>query len=1018
VSGTTEFTLDRSTDEGLIAWPKTFGCTSSHRVDDRATRTVKSSAMSWEPASLLEALDESVCVCTRDGTIVYVNPAGARTAGCSRDAILGKRIWELFPDSIVNGFQRAFESVSASGGPLEIDSHYAPWDRWFRTQLYRIDDHVHVVAREITQQRVAEARLRVLAHASEAFACCRDLDRVFGTIARSLAELVGDGCVVRVLDGAHLRAVAVHHTDPATLALYREALAKPIPADEGYGGRVVATGEPLFLPRVDTAEHRNMFHSPEVRAHVDRLGVHSTILVALVDGDERIGVVTLMRDVTPRPYTPDDLSLLQDLTERASMAVENARALAAERDAREAAERAARQTRKLQAIGSRLSHRRTPREVAQTILDESIAVLGDATGAIWLVDESGARLEMLAQVGYPDPSRFSAFPLAADIPLATAARTAMPVYLSSVAEYAQHFAASARRLGDAAPAEFATACLPLISEGRAVGGLAFSYAHAHRWRPDECAFLEVLASQCAQAIDRARLLEQERVASAALAESNRTLNTVVHASPAAIIICELDGIVRLWNPAATRIFGWSAGEVLGQRFPAVDASQQGAMRANLERVGRGKELAGIETRLLRRDDSHVDVAMWAAPVVRPGGEVQALAVFVDITDRKQAEALARAADRRKDEFLAMLGHELRNPLAPIMTALDLMKLRGETAAERERQMIERQTRHLVRLVDDLLDISRITRGKIELRKARTDIAAIIASAVEMASPLLEQRSHHVSVAAPRGLVFVDADEFRLAQVFQNLLTNAAKYTPSGGSITVRLTVGGGHAVVEIEDDGEGIAADILPAIFEPFVQGARKIERSTGGLGIGLTLVRSLVALHSGKVEAYSAGPGQGSRFVVRIPTSDGLGREPHGTPSDVRPLHGSARRVLLVDDNQDAAEMLASLLRAVGHEVVVAFDGPSALGRLGTFTPDVALLDIGLPVMDGYDLARRLQELPATPRLIAITGYGQEHDRARTKEAGFAAHLIKPVQAAQVLAAVDESGDQLTIPNTADTAT
>src|SRR5690606_39152002 len=237
------------------------------------------------------------------------------------------------------------------------------------------------------------------------------------------------------------------------------------------------------------------------------------------------------------------------------------------------------------------------------------------------------------------------------------------------------------------------------------------------------------------------------------------------------------------------------------------------------------------------------------------------------------------------------------------------------------------------------------------------------------------------------------------------LTNAAKYTPSGGSITVRLTAGDGEAIAEIEDNGEGIAADVLPTIFEPFVQSARKLERSQGGLGIGLTLVRSLAELHGGRVDAYSDGPGRGSRFVVRLPLAGAAAQDGVATAPGPRPGGGPSRRVLLVDDNQDAADMLAALLRAAGHEVVVAYDGPSALGTVPAFTPDVALLDIGLPVMNGYDLARRLREvLPAMPRLIAITGYGQEHDHRKSQEAGFAAHLVKPVQAAQVLAAVDDT--------------
>jgi signal transduction histidine kinase/ActR/RegA family two-component response regulator len=364
---------------------------------------------------------------------------------------------------------------------------------------------------------------------------------------------------------------------------------------------------------------------------------------------------------------------------------------------------------------------------------------------------------------------------------------------------------------------------------------------------------------------------------------------------------------------------------------------------------------------------------------------------------------ARVADRRKDEFLAMLGHELRNPLAPILTALQMMTLKGTVGGERERDIIERQTRHLVRLVDDLLDISRITRGKIELRRARTDIAVVLAKAVEMASPILEQRSHHFHIEAARNVHYVDGDESRLAQVFHNLLTNAAKYTPIGGRIALRLKTAGGAVVVEVEDDGDGIGADLLPSIFEPFVQGERGVDRSQGGLGLGLALVHSLVALHNGSVAGYSEGPGRGSRFVVSLPVS--VHAEPPAIVPAVGPLQSAARRrrVLLVDDNADAVETLADLLRSSDHEVLVTLDGPAALARAAAFEPEVALLDIGLPVMDGYELARKLQTLLPTPiRLVAITGYGQEHDRQRCLDAGFAEHLVKPVEWRRVLAAVE----------------
>ena len=375
-------------------------------------------------------------------------------------------------------------------------------------------------------------------------------------------------------------------------------------------------------------------------------------------------------------------------------------------------------------------------------------------------------------------------------------------------------------------------------------------------------------------------------------------------------------------------------------------------------------------------------------------------------DRTRADETARAADRRKDEFLAMLSHELRNPLAPILTALQLMDLRGETAALRERQIIERQTRHLGMLVDDLLDLSRITRGTLELRRARVDLRPIISQAIEMASPLLEQRNHTLALYLPDTPLVVDGDDVRLNQIVQNLVTNAAKYTPPDGAITVRASARDGTVLVEVEDNGDGIAPELMAVMFEPFVQGTRSVERSHGGLGVGLALVKSLVRLHGGVVAAHSEGAGKGSRFTLTLPlaTADrGASSRPISVVDGSAP--GSARRILLVDDNADAAEMLAEILRQAGHEVLVVHDGPSALAAADRFTPDVALLDIGLPVMDGYDLARRLRAMLASPpRLVALTGYGQEHDRRRSSEAGFDEHLVKPVDIATVLAAIDDA--------------
>jgi len=364
---------------------------------------------------------------------------------------------------------------------------------------------------------------------------------------------------------------------------------------------------------------------------------------------------------------------------------------------------------------------------------------------------------------------------------------------------------------------------------------------------------------------------------------------------------------------------------------------------------------------------------------------------------EEARATAEEATRAKDEFLAMLGHELRNPLAPILTTLQVMQLRGSNVFEKERALIDRQVRHVVRLVDDLLEVSRIARGKISLDRSIVDLGEVIGHAIELASPLLEQRMHHLTIDVDTGLT-VDGDKMRLAQVFANLLTNAAKYTASGGSIAVsaKRSPSDGRVRVAVKDSGMGIRADMLPVVFDLFVQGRQGLDRSEGGLGLGLSIVKSLVTLHDGTVEAHSNGVGKGSEFVVSLPaaatTSAAASRAIAVEAERQQGLPG--RRVLVVDDNEDAAEALAEALVDLGHAVEVAHDGPQALAKLETFSPDVALLDIGLPLMDGYELARRIRHEPRLSgiRLVSITGYGQHSDRLRAQEAGFDVHLVKPV--------------------------
>jgi PAS domain S-box-containing protein len=426
----------------------------------------------------------------------------------------------------------------------------------------------------------------------------------------------------------------------------------------------------------------------------------------------------------------------------------------------------------------------------------------------------------------------------------------------------------------------------------------------------------------------------------------------------------------------------------------------------LQRAARGAEVRSHEEEIHVDDGQVVHLYGSAVPLRDPAGAPRgSVGAFVDVTRLKQAEAAMREADRRKDEFLALLSHELRNPLAPIMTAVQLMELQGDVATPREREVIKRQGQHLVRLVDDLIDVSRVARGKVTLARKRLELATVVAKAIESAAPLLEERRHDLRLSvAPEGLA-VDADDVRLTQVVSNLLTNAGRYTPPGGQIEVTGAREGADVVLRVRDNGVGIDAALLPHVFDMFVQGPRGPDRLQGGLGLGLSLVRTLTELHGGKAFVHSDGPNRGSTFTVRLPASAPVAADVNAARTTTgRIASDSARRVLVVDDNRDAADMIALLLSRAGHEVATAADASQALSVAIAFQPQIAVLDIGLPVMDGYALGRELRARlgGATPILIALTGYGQEQDQRRSAEAGFAAHLVKPVDATRLLQLVD----------------
>ncbi|MGK4004433.1 PAS domain S-box protein [Sorangium sp. So ce1036] len=442
----------------------------------------------------------------------------------------------------------------------------------------------------------------------------------------------------------------------------------------------------------------------------------------------------------------------------------------------------------------------------------------------------------------------------------------------------------------------------------------------------------------------------------------------------------------------------------------VHPDDQGAVREAFDAVLReGAELA-VDFRVARADGSVRWLRDRGKLFRDPSGTPAYMTgACVDITERKQLEEALREraeqlaeADRRKDEFLAMLGHELRNPLAPVRSILEVLRHARHDPARVDSAcaMIERQIEHLVRLVDDLLDVARITRGKIHLHRGAVSLSTIVTQAVDTVRPLVEARGHELMISLPMKPVQLDADATRMIQVIDNLLHNAIKYTEPGGKIWLTCERARGGLEIRVKDTGQGMAPDLVPDVFDLFTQGERLPDRSQGGLGIGLTLVRRLVEMHGGTVHARSEGSGKGSEFSVWLPPAAvlddarGAAGPSAAAPAPGRPAAASARRILVVDDNADAAESLVMLLEALGHEVRMARDGHEALETVAAFQPELVLLDIGLPGMDGYEVARRLRACPglAGARLVALTGYGQDEDRRRSREAGFDHHLVKPI--------------------------
>jgi signal transduction histidine kinase/CheY-like chemotaxis protein len=842
-------------------------------------------------------------------------------------------------------------------------------------------------------------------------------------------------------------ASSVNYSDEAVRIARLVPLTAPLPIVDAFEART-----PLFI---GTAEELAAKYPEAVRAF-PHLVLRAIACVPLVDHGSPLGAVVL---AFPMPWTfgETEQARVRAFADECARAFAGTKRAAHEEAARAPIERATSHLERLHAFSGMLARSLTPPAVVDAIVEGALAASFASSCVLWLVSKDGKTVCPARSAGAVAAAGEQKSELPIDrserVPILDAIRDGAPVWLESSRENAALYPDASRahegRSGDA------VACVPMFAEGRCIGGLAFSWDGPRRFFEDERAFLQVLARNAAQAVERARLYAAEKRAKEIAEASRRRSDVLVQAS--ALLGSSLDYTVTLHALLQALVPGfadWCTVEI-------EEEDKRGAPPL-VAHVDPSKAAAVLELNLLYRKRTelentlsvtmlsgksllYTDITMdrvraglpnapelWAlyesvgitatlvVPIAARGRVLGAMALNLSTTERRYdqddlatAEALgqrigiaidnarlfrdAREADRKKDDFLAMLGHELRNPLAPIVTALDVMNARDTEAFAQERAVVSRHVRHLLRLVDDLLDVSRVTRGKIQLDRVRCSASDVLAEAIEMATPVIRERGHRLTTAStPEPPAIVMADHVRLAQAVANVLLNAAKYTEPGGEITASAVTDGPDAVIRVRDTGRGIPKETLPSIFDLFVQGDTSLDRANGGLGIGLTVVKSVVELHGGSVSAHSEGVGRGTEIAIRIPLAPSLpdAEVQHVVaPAFATGSTGAGLHVLVVDDNEDAAFMLQAALGLAGCTVSVVHDGEAALRAAASRAPDLVLLDIGLPDMDGYELARRLRSrVDPSVRFIAVTGYGQPSDRQRSKEAGFDEHVVKPV--------------------------
>ena len=926
-------------------------------------RHSSSQQLADEAVSILESISDGFYSVNHNWEFTYVNQQAERLLGVAREHILGRVIWEVYPALGGTPFETAYRKAMQEQAAAEVTSYYPEHDKWYGVRIAPVASGLSLYFRDVSAQVKMELALR-------------ESERRFRQLAESIPQIVwivdASGQAVYFnhqwtaytgvpIDSTTPADVARAFVHPEDRALTMNEWNAAYEQQRGFGveHRIRSkTGDyRWFLVRAEPYLNEwgeiERWFGTSTDIHEEKLGK-----IALAESEERYRRL---------------FESVQAEERRRSFQLALADRIRPLLDPEEVTGAASELIGKFVRCG-RVVYGEADHAAQHLLLkrDWTDGSLASMTGMSLRLDDFGAEIVDVLRAGRklvmedilanPDSARYA---------------------------HAYHLAGIRSVLA-----------IPLMKEGRLRAVLSLHHADARRWTPEQVAMAEDMVDRTWSAVEGAR-------AQAELRAERDTSRQIFDGMAEGFGLIDSDCTILQVNEIGARLSRSRRADLLGRNvWTALPHLVGGPIEALYRRVRDSQAPETLEHHHVLESGERAWLEVRAYPLPE-----DRLAVFYrDITKRKEAEEKLREADRRKDEFLAMLAHELRNPLAPIGAAAHLLRM-GRLDDERVRhtsEIIGRQVDHMTHLINDLLDVSRVTRGLVKLDNAPLDIRHVMQEAIEQVAPLIQARRHHLHAHIAPDATIVMGDRKRLVQVIANILNNAAKYTGEGGTITLRSEASAAHVLIEVGDNGIGMSPDLAAHAFDLFSQAERSSDRSAGGLGLGLALVRSLAELHGGSVSCDSAGLGQGSVFRVRLPrlaaadAPDRLNGDEDAAGPD-----GDGLRVLVVDDNADAAAMLGMVLESLGHRVAVEHDSHAALERARRERPDVCLLDIGLPDIDGNELAQRLRAQPETANavLIAVTGYGHESDRRQSLAAGFAHHLVKPADTRQLAALLADVG-------------